>query len=115
MKKVLVIISLLLSLNAFGQDCVKMSSGAYVITIGKDGKSTVKECQWVTICPGVVEFRVSGTSVATFTKITEAKWEKLGSSKVTNVATKPATADNKQTVIIFQETPKKAFYYYPQK
>lgn len=104
MKNILISIILFISFNVVGQDCVKKNSGAYTITISKAGKSTVKECEWISICPNVVEFRVSGTSVATFTKITAAKWEKFGTSKVINVATKDG-------MVIFQETEKKAYYY----
>jgi hypothetical protein len=80
-----IIIMLLFTAYWSNGQCKTAENEVYEISTNKEGKQTVKECKWVTVCQDVVEFRVTNTTVRTFTKITENKWQDL-SGKVVDSA-----------------------------
>jgi hypothetical protein len=107
MKNFIFITALLVTTNLFSQtnDCKTLEKGAYMWSQTKTGKETYKECLWVVVCKNSdrVEFRVSSTSVITFYKITETKWETYD-GKVVNVTTK-------EGVKYFALNENKVYYY----
>ncbi len=89
-------------------NCTTIHGGAFVYSKTKTGKVSHKECEFLIVCDHAVEFRATATSVQTFYKITESKWESMSGK----VVTKQVDADG---TIVFWTSETKAFYYKPNK
>lgn len=98
-------ILLVLGFTASAQ-CTFITDDAFKQTESKDGKITKKECQWVALCDGVVEFRVSATSVQTFKQIE-------GSNVWVNTATQKIVLriEQEDGLVVFWTNEKTAFVY----
>lgn len=89
-------------------NCVTIESGAFKHSISKEGKTTDKECLWVTVCEDVVEFRVSHTSIQTFLRVEGSNvWVDSANKKL---ATRLQQEDG---LIVFWKNEKTAFAYTP--
>ena len=90
MKNVFVFLIMFVALNISAQttparNCKTLHEGSFKQSEDKNGKTTRKECLWVTVCDDAVEFRVTNTSVKTFYLHTGTVWINGSEKLVTRV------------------------------
>lgn len=86
--------------------CTFITDDAFKQTENKEGKITKKECQWVALCDGVVEFRVSPTSVQTFSQIQNTDvWVNTATQKIV------LRIEQEDGLVVFWTNEKTAFVY----
>lgn len=74
MKSLFLSIIFLFSFSFLSGQCTTNENQVKKVTIDKNGKMTMKECLFVTICENVVEFRISHTSIQTFHHLEGSVW-----------------------------------------
>lgn len=110
MKSIFLFLIMFVAFNIGAQtqakNCKTLREGSFKESTDKNGKKTIKECLWVSVCDDLVEFRVTNTTVKSFQPV-GGVWVNSSEKLVTRVV-------QPNGLIVFHDG-KAAFAYTPSK